>query len=570
MTIARRLYALIFLAAVGLVTLSGISVYQIGKVYTAANFANVNVVPSLLDLGIASRMFARFRLQMQQYSAIKDASKRAEAHSAIDDSHAKLVDALNKYEKELIADDKDKALLAADRDALTEFDAMSKNVIALANDDKLDEAATMLTSNAAIGTKVNDAISAHGKYNEELGKKAADDAAATLKSSNLLEVILALAVVAGITGIGLMLARNLIRSLNEAVHIAQTVAGGDLTGRIDVASKDEVGKLLQALKEMNDSLVKIVGEVRVGTDTMLTASSEIATGNLDLSSRTESQASSLEETASSMEELTSTVRQNADNARQANQLAQKATEVASKGGAVVSEAVATMSSISESSRKIVDIIGVIDGIAFQTNILALNAAVEAARAGEQGRGFAVVAAEVRNLAQRAATAAKEIKILIGDSVEKVEAGTKLVNEAGGTMTEVVDSVRHVTDIMGEITAASEEQSRGIEQINQAVIDMDNVTQQNAALVEQAAAAAGSMQDQAAKLTQVVSVFRINGSAMPLANAALSSAHAAPRIQMKAKTAGSANIAGKRLPGTPLAVAKPIREAKSGGDDWEEF
>ncbi|MDM0110423.1 methyl-accepting chemotaxis protein [Variovorax sp. J22R24] len=304
---------------------------------------------------------------------------------------------------------------------------------------------------------------------------------------------------------------GIVRPLGQAVKVAETVAGGDLSSRIEVESRDESGQLLQALKNMNDSLAKVVGEVRTGTDTIATASSQIATGNQDLSSRTEEQASSLEQTAASMEELTSTVKQNADNARQANQLAVSASEVAVKGGSVVSQVVDTMGSINASSRKIVDIIGVIDGIAFQTNILALNAAVEAARAGEQGRGFAVVASEVRSLAQRSAAAAKEIKTLIGDSVEKVEEGSKQVAEAGKTMEEIVDSVKRVTDIMGEITAASQEQTSGIEQINQAITQMDQVTQQNAALVEEAAAAAASLQDQAGSLSQAVGVFRLEMS-----------------------------------------------------------
>uniref|UniRef100_UPI003B3A691B methyl-accepting chemotaxis protein n=3 Tax=Herbaspirillum TaxID=963 RepID=UPI003B3A691B len=261
--------------------------------------------------------------------------------------------------------------------------------------------------------------------------------------------------------------------------------------------------------DMNDSLRGIVANVRTGTDTISTASAEIAAGNLDLSGRTEQQASSLEETASAMEELISTVRQNADNARQASQLAQSASSVAEQGGGVVSQVVDTMGAINASSRKIVDIISVIDGIAFQTNILALNAAVEAARAGEQGRGFAVVASEVRSLAQRSASAAKEIKELINDSVEKVGDGSRLVEQAGVTMQEVVSSVRHVTDIVAEISAASAEQTSGIEQINLAITQMDQVTQQNAALVEQAAAAAASMQNQAGRLAQMVSVFRIN-------------------------------------------------------------
>jgi methyl-accepting chemotaxis protein len=314
--------------------------------------------------------------------------------------------------------------------------------------------------------------------------------------------------------IGLLLAwamtRSITRPLEQAVSVARTVAAGDLSLNINVASKDETGQLLEALKDMKESLSKIVGEVRISTDTIATASSEIARGNLDLSSRTEEQASALEETASSMDELTSTVKQNADNARQANQLAISASEVARQGGNVVSQVVDTMGSINQSSKKIVDIIGVIEDIAFQTNILALNAAVEAARAGEQGRGFAVVASAVRSLAQRSASAAKEVKILIDDSVDKVADGSKLVEKAGATMNEVVASVKRVTDIVGEISFASQEQSVGIGQVNQAITQMDEVTQQNAALVEQAAAAAQSLQDQAASLAKIVSVFHQPG------------------------------------------------------------
>jgi methyl-accepting chemotaxis protein len=296
---------------------------------------------------------------------------------------------------------------------------------------------------------------------------------------------------------------------SDIVVIANRIAAGDLTVPIALKADDQ-DSMLSAIKAMRDSIAAIVGDVLSATATIATASSQIASGNLDLSSRTEQQASSLEETAASMEEMTSTVKQNADNARQANQLVASASDVASKGGAVVDRVIGTMGSINDSSRKIVDIIGVIDGIAFQTNILALNAAVEAARAGEQGRGFAVVASEVRNLAQRSAAAAKEIKALIGDSVEKVDAGAKLVDQAGATMDEIVESVKRVTDIMSEITAAGMEQSSGIEQINQAISQMDQVTQQNAALVEQAAAAAESLQDQAAALARVVGVFKIDG------------------------------------------------------------
>ena len=364
--------------------------------------------------------------------------------------------------------------------------------------------------------------------------------------------------------------RSIVDPIKSAVIAARTVASGDLTGTIDVNSTDEIGQLSQALKDMNDSLVQIVSDVRVGTETIATASAEIAAGNLDLSSRTEHQASSLEETASSMEELTSTVRQNADNARQANQLALSAAEVASKGGAVVSQVVDTMSSINASSKKIVDIIGVIDGIAFQTNILALNAAVEAARAGEQGRGFAVVATEVRNLAQRSASAAKEIKELIGDSVMKVDAGAKLVDQAGVTMTEIVASVRRVTDIMGEISSASHEQMAGIEQINEAITQMDQVTQQNAALVEQASAAASTMQEQTEHLSNVVDVFKLgNGPANAYGNL-----HGNSHTQSVSRSIAARPAAPKVMPQRIAAIYPSARSAtpKSSGatDDWEEF
>ena len=309
---------------------------------------------------------------------------------------------------------------------------------------------------------------------------------------------------------GIALLRGISRSLKQAIDASNAVAQGDLTHTIHIDGNDEVVQLLISLSAMKDSLISIVSQVRTGSDTIATASNQIAAGNMHLSSRTEEQASSLGETAASMEELTSTVKQNSENARQANQLAMSASDVAVKGGAVVSQVVDTMASINDSSKKIVDIISVIDSIAFQTNILALNAAVEAARAGEQGRGFAVVASEVRNLAQRSAAAAKEIKTLIGDSVDKVAAGSKLVGEAGKTMDEVVASVRRVTDIMSEITAASNEQSTGIEQVNQTIAQMDEVTQQNAALVEEAAAAAESLQDQAHNLSHVVSVFQLGG------------------------------------------------------------
>ncbi len=296
--------------------------------------------------------------------------------------------------------------------------------------------------------------------------------------------------------------------LEGGVKIARSIAQGDLTRTIEVNSRNEIGELQQALKDMNESLERIVGQVRVGTDTIFSASHEIASGNTDLSTRTELQAGALEKTASSMQELTDQVNQNASHAREANTLAQNASEVAVRGGQVVSQVVHTMEDIRSSSKKIEDITSVIDGIAFQTNILALNAAVEAARAGEQGKGFAVVASEVRSLAQRSAAAAREIKTLIDESVGKVDAGSTLVHEAGNTMGEIVDSIRRVTDIMGQIATASEDQTQGIERVNVSIAEMNDVTHQNAAMVEQAAAAAQSLQQQAGHLEQVVGVFKL--------------------------------------------------------------
>ncbi|MDP2025164.1 methyl-accepting chemotaxis protein [Sulfuriferula sp.] len=402
----------------------------------------------------------------------------------------------------------------------------------------------------------------------EFNKKNVMAGSAEIKQSieSMRAWILILGGVALLIGIfaAFLITRSLLKQLggepDYAAGIAERIAGGDLAVAIETNVHDQ-SSLLFAMKTMRDSLVNIVSQVRSGTDTIATASSQIAAGNLDLSSRTEEQASSLEETASSMEELTSTVKQNADNARQANQLAVTASEVAVKGGAVVAQVVDTMGEINASSKKIADIIGVIDGIAFQTNILALNAAVEAARAGEQGRGFAVVAAEVRNLAQRSAGAAKEIKTLISDSLETVEGGAKLVDQAGATMSEIVESVKRVTDIMGEITAASQEQTSGIEQINQAISQMDEVTQQNAALVEQAAAASESLQDQAGNLAQVVSIFKLGEDGQ-----APSASHTnTPVIRKQVRTKL------KAVPARVTAKPKKLAIGSGGGSEaWEEF
>jgi methyl-accepting chemotaxis protein len=350
---------------------------------------------------------------------------------------------------------------------------------------------------------------------KRLMNEAAEAQAVAAQTSSartqLLLTLLSLLAAAAVVGASWVVLRRVADALVQAAQVAREVAQGNLSVRVDTNRKDELGDLLNALASMKTSLIQTVGQVRSATDSINTASFEIASGNQDLSARTEQAASNLEETAASMEELTSTVRQSADAARQANQLAASAAEIAVRGGQVVGQVVTTMDEINHSSKKISDIIGVIDGIAFQTNILALNAAVEAARAGEQGRGFAVVAGEVRNLAQRSAEAAKEIKNLIGASVDRVEAGSRLVADAGQTMSEIVGSVQRVSDIIGEITAAAGEQSDGIGQVNVAVTQLDQMTQQNAALVEESAAAAESLKDQAARLTEVIKIFRIDSA-----------------------------------------------------------
>jgi len=359
--------------------------------------------------------------------------------------------------------------------------------------------------------------------------------------------------------LGWWITRSITQPVSAAVDLAEKVAAGDLRSAIDVRGRDEIAQLLRALGQMNEALVNIVGQVRHSSDSIATGSAEIATGNADLSQRTEEQASNLQQTAASMEQMSATVKQNADIARTATQLATSASGVAARGGEVVGRVVNTMDEITHSSRKIVDIIGTIDGIAFQTNILALNAAVEAARAGEQGRGFAVVAGEVRVLAQRSAEAAKEIKSLISQSVEKVDTGSALVAEAGSTMGEIVAQVRRVADLIGEIDAASGEQAKGIGQVSEAVNQLDQVTQQNAALVEESAAAAESLKHQAAKLAEVVDVFKLREAQAQRATAP------APRARLPA-----AARPATAKPALARVATQPTPAAAGASGDWESF
>jgi methyl-accepting chemotaxis protein len=480
-------------------------------------------------------------------------------------------DNLNELDRTLVIPQA-RILLAAMIEANAKYVKGQDALLKLIADNKTEESRVYLSNELrpalAIYKKL---IADQTELQTKATRNAADAAEATYDTTRNLMIGLSVAILGLAGALGYLITISITRPVAQALHVANTVAAGDLTSRIDTDRGDELGQLLRALKNMNDSLASTVSTVRSGTETIASASAQVAAGSQDLSSRTEQQASSLEETASSMEELTSTVKQNADNARQANALAEAASNVARRGGDVINQVVETMGQIDTSSNKISDIIGVIDGIAFQTNILALNAAVEAARAGEQGRGFAVVASEVRNLAQRSAAAAKEIKTLIDDSSQKVSTGSSLVHQAGGTMTELVESVRRVTDIMAEITTASVEQTAGIEQINQAIVQMDDVTQQNAALVEEAAAASEAMQEQAARLAEAVSVFKLGASA------AISLATAAPRLSSKAPATRVAPPApsAARKAAAPAKVATPARKlpamaSAAKNDEWEEF
>ncbi|MRV76274.1 HAMP domain-containing protein [Duganella sp. FT92W] len=475
----------------------------------------------------------------------------------VDDARKRYKDSRDKLAA-LMTDDKEKALLAAVDDALKTGAEKNNQLIKLRKEGIAEEAVDyLLKETGPVQAKALAALNDVFTHETRLMDEAGADVQEVYSNSRIMQLALGTIAMAMGISVAWFITRSITTPLNRAVAVAETVASGDLTSRIDTEGKDEMGRLLQALKKMNDALLGVVGQVRTGTDAITTASHEIAAGNMDLSARTEQQASSLEETVSSMEQLTSTVRQNADNARQANTLAHSASEVASRGGAIVAQVVDTMGAINTSSGKIADIIGVIDGIAFQTNILALNAAVEAARAGEQGRGFAVVASEVRSLAQRSAAAAKEIKELIDASVANVDAGSRLVNDAGQTMGDIVDSIQRVADIMGEITSASQEQTLGIEQINKAIAQMDQSTQQNAALVEEAAAASQSMQEQADKLVQVVGFFSTG-------------AHAAPAPAPARSRAVALAPKAPKAPVRTAAKAAPKSAAQPKQDEWEEF
>ncbi|GJI96165.1 methyl-accepting chemotaxis protein [Duganella caerulea] len=532
------------------------SILSMGQVNQASTDLAQNWMPSVRAVLELRGDVGDYRRWELAHLLNEDPKGMAGYEKRMDETLATLKAHRQAYEK-VINEGEEKTLAGEFDKSLAAFMIEHEKMMTLSRANQKVEARAVASGNSAkLLAELTATVNKLVKLNSDGGQAASAAASATFSSARWTAIVLlVLNIVIGMA-LAVWVARIVAAPLQEAVALARDVAGGDLTRSIAVTSACETGQLMQALQDMTGNLQQLVSQVRSGTDTIATASSEIASGNQDLSARTEEQASSLEETASSMEELTSTVKQNADNARQANQLAQSASGIAVKGGDVVGQVVGTMASINESSRKIVDIIAVIDGIAFQTNILALNAAVEAARAGEQGRGFAVVASEVRNLAQRSAAAAKDIKQLIGDSVEKVETGSQLVDQAGKTMTEIVASITRVTDIMAEITSASVEQSHGIEQVNTAILQMDQVTQQNAALVEQAAAAAESMQDQAGKLSEVVSVFKLLETSAP-------AMRPAPRRKAVA-------VAPRAVPAARKPALKQAAKTATTSDEWETF
>jgi methyl-accepting chemotaxis protein len=494
------------------VFLSLFSMTQLHKVNQTAIELESRWLPSVRTLLEIKAGMAQLRAEEMEHILANDEVKMRTHQMRMGDLIQKLAAARAEYEK-LPITAQERAIYEEVVKLWDEFKAEHDNVISLSAQNKKDEAVIF---NRGSLTRLYGEMREHIDSMVQLGMR--NSVAASRAGSKVYEdsQVWVAAMLTGTVILGLLfafaIARLVSRPLQQAVSVARKVAGGDLRTEIVQTSADETGQLMAALKDMNDALKRIVSEVRASSDAIAASSSEIATGNADLSSRTEQQAGSLEETAASIEELTATVKQNAENANQANQLASAASSIAEQGGKVVTQVVATMGEIDASAKKIVDIIGVIDGIAFQTNILALNAAVEAARAGEQGRGFAVVASEVRSLAQRSATAAHEIKALIGDSVNKVAAGSRLVNQAGATMTEVVASVQRVGTIVAEISTASQEQSQGIQQIGHSMSEMDEMTQQNAALVEEAGAAAEALESQTRKMADLVRIFKLQDQA----------------------------------------------------------
>ena len=557
--IGKRL-TLGFAAVLALTVLVGaFSISRIAKVNDATRDLATNWLPAMRALGEYNGQLSLVRRAEASHLLSAKPEEREVEERRIEAAKVKAQAAWQRYVK-TIDSDAERALARGVEDAQRAYLATMDKLLPVS---RSGDAAEARAAYKGAGRDAYAALSAALAAAVEFQTKGGDAAYASAEDAygqalNLVLALLALAVAVG-SAMAWLITRSITAPIHEAVKVAETVAAGDLRSKVEARGSDETGQLLAALRKMNDSLVAIVGQVRNSSDSIATGSAQIATGNADLSQRTEEQASNLQQTAASMEQLTATVKQNAETARTATQLASSASAVAAQGGEVVGQVVATMQAISDSSKRIADIIGVIDGIAFQTNILALNAAVEAARAGDQGRGFAVVAAEVRSLAQRSAQAAREIKTLIGESVVKVESGSALVGTAGRTMDEIVAQVKRVADLIGEISAASVEQSSGIGQIGDAVSQLDQVTQQNAALVEESAAAAESLKHQAAQLAQTVAVFRLE-----LVRGQSSVAVAAPAAGATARRVDVPTPVPK--PAAP--AAKPAATADE--QDWTAF
>ncbi len=575
--ISTRLMVLIGTLAALLMLIGGIGLYGIGQssdalktVYEDRTVA-VGQIADINRLNLGNRLLIAVSLINPVPEEITKSTSQIEANmAAIDKVWADYTATFLTEEETRLA-----KKLAEDRAKFVQ-DGLRPILAALRANNMEEVKRLTLGSTRTLYAPVSEGIAALIKLQLDVAKQEYDAGVARYQTIRLVAISAIIAGVLFAVLFGMTLIRGIARSLNQAIEASNAVAQGDLSHAIPRGGKDEVAVLLGSLSDMQVSLAKVVTHVRQGSESVATASVQISQGNHDLSGRTEEQASALEETAASMEELSSTVKQNADNARQANQLAQSASSVAVQGGEVVGQVVETMKHINDSSKRIFDIIGVIDGIAFQTNILALNAAVEAARAGEQGRGFAVVASEVRSLAGRSAEAAKEIKSLIGASVERVEQGNALADQAGVTMTEVVSSIKRVTDLMGEISAASVEQSQGVAQVTEAITQMDQATQQNAALVEESAAAADSLKTQAQQLVEAVSVFKLSGmhakevTSLPKPNAPARApvnaiGKAAPRVPAAPKVA-----AIPKPVRASIAHSKPRVASTADTDEWESF
>ena len=573
-TIKMRLIATMSVLGLLIAVLGAMSMIGLKSANSSLNEVYSNQLASMQAIGESQISLGRARFTMDRVMVHPDAADakdtlvRAEQFLEASNTAWKRYLALpQSAEEKSMSDDTDKKRGEYINNGLLALDKALR-------DGKIEQAdALMMTGLSPLSRALEASVETLTKYQASSAEKMYVDSQARYHTQVTLAIIGMVVGALLIIISSILLLRAIFGPLDQALRHFGAISDGNLANDIVITRHDEMGALLTGLKQMQERLSTTVRGVRDGSGAIATASNEIASGNLDLSSRTEQQASSLEETASSLEELTSTVKQNSDNARQANQLAVSASDVAVKGGALVAQVVDTMGTISESSKKIADIIGVIDGIAFQTNILALNAAVEAARAGEQGRGFAVVATEVRNLAHRSASAAKDIKVLIEASVRNVGNGSELVTQTGTTMDEIVSSIRRVTDIMAEISAAGREQELGIGQINQAVAEMDTVTQQNAALVEEAAAASESMQEQAAALAEMVSIFKLDAAhsgpaaAKPALRkpvvAAGSSALKRPALRLAPASAAAA-------PAPAAAKPRPAKPMADSSGEWEEF